>query len=191
MWLRERFKKPACHLFWSLLDWIEEMGHALMAQHAFRLFVVGVWFEIARVLILLLEYTGIGQQWMQVQLQTASRITHAVNMLLLQRHINMKKLQSKPWEYMMGPLYRVILRAIGRRLVEATGESWEAYWFRQNLAITIQWGNKFSILSASRERFWSVGGVELQPTPHFIPEGISSSMSNFIILVLIFKFLVF
>ena len=47
----------------------------------------------------------------------------------------------------------VILRAIGRRLVEATGEPREANWFRQNLAIAIQRGNAFSILSAGRERF--------------------------------------
>ena len=47
----------------------------------------------------------------------------------------------------------VIIRAIGRRLVKATGEPREADWFRQNLAIAIQRGNAFSILSASRERF--------------------------------------
>ena len=46
-----------------------------------------------------------------------------------------------------------ILRAIGRRLVEATGEPREVNWFRQNLAIAIQRGNAFSILSAGRERF--------------------------------------
>ena len=44
----------------------------------------------------------------------------------------------------------VILRAIGRRLVEATGEPMEANWFRQNLAIAIQRGNAFSVLSAGR-----------------------------------------
>ena len=47
----------------------------------------------------------------------------------------------------------VIKRAIGRRLVEATGDPREANWFRQNLAIVIQQGNAFSILSAGRERF--------------------------------------
>ena len=47
----------------------------------------------------------------------------------------------------------VIIRAIGRHLVEATGEPWEANWFRQNLAFAIQRGNAFSILSAGRERF--------------------------------------
>ena len=47
----------------------------------------------------------------------------------------------------------VILRAIGRRLVEATGEPREANWFRRNLAIAIQRGNAFSILSAGRGRF--------------------------------------
>ena len=47
----------------------------------------------------------------------------------------------------------VIIRAIGRRLIEATGDPREANWFRQNLAIAIQRGNAFSILSAGRERF--------------------------------------
>ena len=47
----------------------------------------------------------------------------------------------------------VILRVMGRRLVEATGEPREVNWFRQNLAITIQRDNAFSILSAGRERF--------------------------------------
>ena len=47
----------------------------------------------------------------------------------------------------------VIIRAIGRRLVEVTGEPREANWFHQNLAIAIQQGNAFSILSAIRDRF--------------------------------------
>ena len=47
----------------------------------------------------------------------------------------------------------VIIRAIGRRLVEATGEPREANWFCQNLAIAVQQGNAFSNLSAGRERF--------------------------------------
>ena len=47
----------------------------------------------------------------------------------------------------------VILRTIGRRLVETTGDPREAKWFYQNLAIAIQRGNAFSILSAGRERF--------------------------------------
>ena len=46
----------------------------------------------------------------------------------------------------------VILRAIGRRLVEGTGEPKEANWFCKNLAIAIQRGNAFSILSTGRER---------------------------------------
>ena len=47
----------------------------------------------------------------------------------------------------------LILRAIGRRLVEATGEAREITWFYQNLRITMQRGNAFSILSAGRESF--------------------------------------
>ena len=43
----------------------------------------------------------------------------------------------------------VIIRAIGRRLAEATGEPREATWFRQNLAIAIavQRGNMRSVFS--------------------------------------------
>ena len=43
-----------------------------------------------------------------------------------------------------------ILRAIGRHLVEATGE---ATWFDQNLGTAILMGNAFSILSAGKESF--------------------------------------
>ena len=45
-----------------------------------------------------------------------------------------------------GVFTRVILRAIGHRLVEVTREPTEANWFHQNLAIAIQRGNVFSIL---------------------------------------------
>ena len=47
----------------------------------------------------------------------------------------------------------VILRSRGRCLLEVTGEDRGATWFCQNLAIAIQRGNAFSILSAGRERF--------------------------------------
>ena len=43
----------------------------------------------------------------------------------------------------------VILRAIGHCLVETTGEPREANWFRQNMAVAVQRGNAFSILSAN------------------------------------------
>ena len=59
---------------------------------------------IARVLILLLGYTWIGQQWKLAQLQTAPRSASAVNTLLLQRHISLNQLQLKQWEYMVSPL---------------------------------------------------------------------------------------
>ena len=45
----------------------------------------------------------------------------------------------------------IIIKAIGRRLVETTGESRKANWFRQNLAIAVQRGNAFSILCRSKE----------------------------------------
>ena len=47
----------------------------------------------------------------------------------------------------------LVLRAIGRRLVEAKGEPRESNWFLQNLALAVQRGNAFSILSAGRESF--------------------------------------
>ena len=86
-----------------------------------------------------------------------------------------------------GEFTGAILRAIGRRLVGATGEPREANWFRQNLAIAVQRGNAFSILSAGRERFQRVGGVEVHPTPHSVPEGISSSVRDFIFLAFNFE----
>ena len=52
-----------------------------------------------------------------------------------------------------GECIGAILRAIGRRLVEATEEPMEVNWLRQNLALAIQRGNAFRILSAGRERF--------------------------------------
>ena len=52
-----------------------------------------------------------------------------------------------------GESTEIILRGIGRRLVEATGGPREANWFRQNLAIAVQRGSTFSILSAGRARF--------------------------------------
>ena len=45
------------------------------------------------------------------------------------------------------------VRELSRRLVETTGDTREASWFQQNLALAIQRGNAFSILSASRGRF--------------------------------------
>ena len=56
----------------------------------------------------------------------------------------------------------LILRAIGRRLVEATGDPRESNWFLQNLALAIQRGNAFSILAAGRERFLEGRGRSLK-----------------------------
>ena len=53
----------------------------------------------------------------------------------------------------MGVYGLVILWAIGRRLVEVVGEPREAYWSSQNLALAVQRGNAFSILSTGRKRF--------------------------------------
>ena len=47
----------------------------------------------------------------------------------------------------------IIMRAIDRRLVEATFEPREDNWFFQKQAIAVQRGNAFSILSAGCERF--------------------------------------
>ena len=65
----------------------------------------------------------------------------------------------------------VILRAIGRRLVEATGEPREANWFRQHLAIAMQRGNAFSILSAVGRGFRGSGeSRSTQPLTLFLSE---------------------
>ena len=65
----------------------------------------------------------------------------------------------------------LVLRAIGRRLVEVTGEPRESGWFLQNLALAVQRGNAFSILSAGRERFLEgrVRPIRPNPTPHNVP----------------------
>ena len=67
----------------------------------------------------------------------------------------------------------------------------EAHWLRQSLAIAFKRGNSSSIFSGGWERFQRVGGVQLHLTTHIVPEGISSSMRDFIILVFILKFLMF
>ena len=49
--------------------------------------------------------------------------------------------------------------------------NWEANWFRQNLAIAIQRGNAFSILSAARKRFRGSGeSSSTQPLTLFLRE---------------------
>ena len=45
------------------------------------------------------------------------------------------------------------VRLLGRRLGEATSDPRESTWFQQNLALAVQRGNAFSILSAGQERF--------------------------------------
>ena len=62
----------------------------------------------------------------------------------------------------------VILRANSKSLVETTGEPKETNCFCQNLAAAVQRGNAFS------------NGSQLYPTPQFVPEGISSSVRDFI-----------
>ena len=118
-------------------------------------------------------------------MQTAPRSANAVNMLLLQSHISEPIAVETMLVY--GESTEVILRAIGPRFVEVTREPREVNWFHQNLTIAIQRGNALSILSAGRENFWRVGGIEVHPTPHFVLEGISSSMRNFIFLVFNFE----
>ena len=73
-------------------------------------------------------------------------------------------------------------------LVEATEEPREANWFCQNLAIAMQQGNAFSSYSLSLYgEVLEARGSRGQPTPHFVPEGISSSMRDFIVLVFNFE----
>ena len=57
----------------------------------------------------------------------------------LQRHIHQFEPAVVETMGVYGESTGVILRAIGRRLVEATGEPREANWFRQNLAIAVQY----------------------------------------------------
>ena len=66
----------------------------------------------------------------------------------------------------------VIIRAIGRRLVEATGEPREANWFRQNLAIAIQRGNMRSVFSQPVGRGFRGWGEQssTQPLTSFLKE---------------------
>ena len=52
-----------------------------------------------------------------------------------------------------GPSTTVILKLIGRRLVELTGEPRESVWLKQRLALAVLRGNASSILSAGRKRF--------------------------------------
>ena len=45
-----------------------------------------------------------------------------------------------------------IVRHIGRRLTEATGDQRETFWFMQRLSLAVQRGNAASILCGDRER---------------------------------------
>ena len=45
-----------------------------------------------------------------------------------------------------------IVREIGRRLTEATGDQRETFWFMQRLSLAVQRGNAASILYGERER---------------------------------------
>ena len=52
-----------------------------------------------------------------------------------------------------GSTTSLIMRSIGRRLVESTNDPRESAWFQQRMALAIQRGNAFSILSAAKESF--------------------------------------
>ena len=45
-----------------------------------------------------------------------------------------------------------IVRDIGRRLTEATGDQRETFWFMQRLSLAVQRGNAASILCGEKER---------------------------------------
>ena len=72
-----------------------------------------------------------------------------------------------------------------RNSLLATEEEYYEAFFRTKKSDMVL--SLISHCSAGSERFSRVGGVELHLTPHFVPEGISSSMRDFIILVLIFE----
>ena len=99
-------------------------------------------------LILLLGYTWLGQQW---------KLAHEAANCAEKRNCRKYAFLAEAHQFepiavetmgVYGECTGVIIRAIGRRLVEVTGEPREANWFRQNLAIGIQRGNAFSILNA-------------------------------------------
>ena len=45
-----------------------------------------------------------------------------------------------------------IVRDIGRRLTDATGDQRETFWFMQRLSLAVQRGNAASILCGEKER---------------------------------------
>ena len=55
--IKRALQKAGLSLVLEPLSEIEEIGHALMVKQSSRLVVAGVWFGIARVLLLLLGYT--------------------------------------------------------------------------------------------------------------------------------------
>ena len=52
-----------------------------------------------------------------------------------------------------GATTAIIVKEIGRRIYQATGDVRESSWLRQRLSLAVQRGNAFSILSAGRESF--------------------------------------
>ena len=114
-----------------------------------------------------------------------SRYSHSLIVVL--SYLN--QLQSKRWECMVSPLesswgqkVAALLRRQGSpgRLTGSV-KTWLLLYSEAMRSVFSQ---------PDRERFYRVGGVELYITPHFVTEGISSSMIDFIILVC-FNFEVF
>ena len=51
-----------------------------------------------------------------------------------------------------GPTTKVIIKEIGKRISEKTGDVRESLWFKQRLSIAVQKGNSISILSPDWHR---------------------------------------
>ena len=71
-----------------------------------------------------------------------------------------------------GTFTGLILRAIGRRLVEATGE---AAWFYQNLGRPYRGATLLAFYQPIGRVFRGSGDSRIHSTPHFVPEGIFAS----------------
>ena len=63
----------------------------------------------------------------------------------------------------------LLLDEIGRRMSEASGETRETFWLKQRLGLAVQRGNAYSILTAVRGRYDTVGdaGTSQIPAEHY------------------------
>ena len=164
-WLIERFKKPACHRFWSLL------GSGLDRDGSRPDGITVFPFSGGRSLVWDCSCVDIfaGVHLNRSAMEAGTAASRAEEHKRRKYAALAEAHQFEPIEVETMGVYGgstgIILRAIGRRLVEATGEPREVNWFRQNLASGIQRGNAFSILSANRESVVEGRGSRGPPNP--------------------------